>query len=236
MSLILNNKRVAGVGKPGQKGDAFTYEDFTAEQLEGLKGEPGEPGAKGDPGKDAEFPAGSAGQFLGYDTDGTTVVPKNVPVPDVGGQISQHNAASNAHSDIRQAIAGKENSGVAATAVNTHNSDGSAHNDIRQLIANKKGATVYEATIGTSWTENAELGIKTQTVAISGVTADMTAKVDHGRAVTENSDGYALFVDEENQFLDYITNGFAETVAGGIKFTIFGDAPTIAIPIIVEVV
>ena len=28
----------------GEKGDAFTYEDFTAEQLEGLRGPKGEPG------------------------------------------------------------------------------------------------------------------------------------------------------------------------------------------------
>ena len=40
------------VGK-GEKGDAFTYEDFTEEQLASLKGEKGDkgdPGAKGDPG------------------------------------------------------------------------------------------------------------------------------------------------------------------------------------------
>lgn len=31
-------------GPPGEKGDAFTYEDFTAEQLEGLQGPPGPSG------------------------------------------------------------------------------------------------------------------------------------------------------------------------------------------------
>lgn len=35
-------------GKDGDKGDAFTFNDFTAEQLASLKGAPGEPGAKGD--------------------------------------------------------------------------------------------------------------------------------------------------------------------------------------------
>lgn len=34
---------------PGPKGDPFTYEDFTPEQLEALKGKPGDPGPKGDP-------------------------------------------------------------------------------------------------------------------------------------------------------------------------------------------
>ena len=37
-------------GERGPKGDAFTYEDFTQEQLNALKGPQGEPGAKGDKG------------------------------------------------------------------------------------------------------------------------------------------------------------------------------------------
>lgn len=95
----------------------------------------------------------------------------------------------------------------------------------------------FEATIGTSWTENEDTGVKTQTVAIAGITAENTAKVDHSSAsVDGTTEGYAAFVEEENQYLTYITNGFAETVAGGIKFTIFGDAPTVSIPIVVEVV
>ena len=39
-------------GEPGEKGDAFTYADFTEEQLASLKGADGNPGAKGDPGDD----------------------------------------------------------------------------------------------------------------------------------------------------------------------------------------
>ena len=39
------------VGEKGEKGDPFTYEDFTEEQLASLKGEKGD---KGDPGKDAD--------------------------------------------------------------------------------------------------------------------------------------------------------------------------------------
>lgn len=37
-------------GAKGDKGDAFTYDDFTAEQLASLKGEKGDKGDKGDPG------------------------------------------------------------------------------------------------------------------------------------------------------------------------------------------
>lgn len=130
-----------------------------------------------------------------------------LPTPDVSGQIANHNA------------------------------DPESHPDIRELIKNAGGASVYEATIGTSWTENEDTGVKTQTVSISGVTASNTAKVDHSSASADGtSDGYAKFVKEENQYLTYITNGYAETVAGGIKFTIFGDPNTVNIPIVVEVV
>ena len=93
----------------------------------------------------------------------------------------------------------------------------------------------YTVTIGTTWTENSNTGVKTQTVAISGVKATNTATVDHVYTGAGTSDDYAAFVEAENQYLTYITNGYAETVAGGIKFTIFGDANTVSIPIVVEV-
>ena len=108
--------------------------------------------------------------------------------------------------------------------------------DEAKAAAQNAGSTIYTATIGTSWTENEDTGVKSQTVAISGINASHTAKLDHSSAsINGTSDGYAQFVEEENQYLTCITNGYAETVAGGIKFYIFGDAPTIAIPIVVEV-
>lgn len=93
----------------------------------------------------------------------------------------------------------------------------------------------YTATIGTTWAEDSNTGVKTQTVAISGIKSTHTAKVDHVYTGNGTSDDYAAFVEAENQYLNCITNGFAETVAGGIKFTIFGDANTVAIPIVAEV-
>ena len=93
----------------------------------------------------------------------------------------------------------------------------------------------YTATIGTTWVEDENTGVKTQTVTISGVKASQTAKVDHAYTGSGTSDDYAAFVEAENQYLTYITNGYAETVAGGIKFTIFGDANTVSIPIVAEV-
>lgn len=93
----------------------------------------------------------------------------------------------------------------------------------------------YTATIGTTWAEDSNTGVKTQTVAISGVKASQTAKVDHAYTGAGTSDDYAAFVEAENQYLTYITNGYAETYDGGIKFTIFGDANTVEIPIVAEV-
>lgn len=96
-------------------------------------------------------------------------------------------------------------------------------------------AQSYTATIGTSWTEDTATGAKYQTVSISGVTADMTAKVDTINTHDRTSDGYALYVEEQNQFLEFITNGDAETVDGGVKFYIYGEANAVEIPIVVEV-
>ena len=93
----------------------------------------------------------------------------------------------------------------------------------------------YTAAIGTSWTENKDTGVKTQNVAISGVLASHTATIDHVYTGSGTSEDYAAFVEAENQYLTYITNGYAETYTGGVKITIFGDAPTVEIPIIVEV-
>ena len=102
-------------------------------------------------------------------------------------------------------------------------------------LANKSAVSVYTATIGTTWTENEDTGVKSQSVAIAGVLAKHTAQVDHAYTGDGTSDGYAAFVEAENQYLNYITNGYAETYDGGITFYIFGDAPTVEIPIVVEV-
>lgn len=93
----------------------------------------------------------------------------------------------------------------------------------------------YTATIGTTWVKDENTGVKTQTVAIAGVKATNTATVDHVYTGAGTSDDYAAFVEAENQYLNCITNGFAETYNGGIKFTIFGDANTVPIPIVAEV-
>lgn len=239
------------------------------------------------------------------------------------GYVTAHNQSADAHSDIREALNGKEASGTAAAAVIAHNKDSAAHADIRNALAGKEAAgaaetvqsnltahagnttvhvtsaertawngkaagkhasqhgedgadpltpddigaiastakgtaggvasldtggkvpssqlpeissvKTYTATIGTTWTEDSNTGVKTQSVAIPGVLASQTATVDHVYTGSGTSDDYAAFVEAENQYLTYITNGYAETYDGGIKFTIFGDANTVAIPIVAEV-
>lgn len=107
--------------------------------------------------------------------------------------------------------------------------------------ASGASSKTYTATIGTTWEDELDLmgrptGAKTQTVLIDGINGDYTAFVDHNPLIQIGR--YNSFVEEENQFLTCITNGFAYTITnangtGGIQFTIFGDANTVSIPIIV---
>lgn len=123
----------------GPKGDAFKYEDFTPEQLAALVGEPGNDidsiqrtkgnGAPGTTdtytvtltdgtthefyvynGKDGEGagdmtsgvydPQGKKQDLFKYVDDAV----KNIPTPDVSGQIGAHNTATDAHNDLRLLI------------------------------------------------------------------------------------------------------------------------------------
>lgn len=52
-------------GLPGDKGDPFTYEDFTPEQLEALRGPAGRDGTDGEPGKDGYTPVKGVDYFDG---------------------------------------------------------------------------------------------------------------------------------------------------------------------------
>lgn len=106
---------------------------------------------------------------------------------------------------------------------------------ITALFSTIPAPKTYTATIGTTWIEDESAGVKTQNVAIAGVTAQNTATVDHAYTGTGTAEDYDAFVVAENQFLDCITNGYAETYNGGIKFIIFGEANVVEIPIVVEV-
>ena len=95
---------------------------------------------------------------------------------------------------------------------------------------------VRTAVIGISWVEDEDTGVKSQFVAIEGVDTNNTASVDHVYIGDKSSESFATFVEEENQFLTLITNGYAATVNGDITFHIFGETNTVTIPILVEVV
>ena len=120
----------------------------------------------------------------------------------------------------------------AANGVATLGADGKVPTGQLPEISSVK---TFVATLTTTWTENENTGVKSQNVSIPGVLAKHTAKVDHAYTGDGTSDGYAAFVEAENQYLTYITNGYAETYDGGITFYIFGDANTVSIPIVVEV-
>ena len=95
---------------------------------------------------------------------------------------------------------------------------------------------VFFGVIGTNWTEDAATGVKYQLVEIDGVLASHEGAVlDVVMAHERTSDGYAAYVEENNQFLDYITNGDAETVDGGVMFYIYGEPNTVEINFGLEV-
>ena len=98
------------------------------------------------------------------------------------------------------------------------------------------GAKKFYGTIGTTWTEDADTGVKIQEVSIPGVLETMDlGNLDVIMTHERTSEGYTAFVEENNQFLNLITNGDAETYGtnetnGGVRFYIYGDAPTVEIP------
>ena len=157
---------------------------------------------------------GAQGQVVGFDAEGNPVA---------------QDKPSYTANDV-SAVPAEEKG--APEGVATLGADGKVPTEQLPAISSAKTLT---ATIGTTWTENGETGVKAQSVPIAGVLAKHTAKVDHAYTGDGTSDGYAAFVEAENQYLTYITNGYAETYDGGITFYIFGDAPTVSIPIVVEV-
>ena len=157
---------------------------------------------------------GTKGQVVGFDAEGNPVA---------------QDKPSYTANDVGAIPASEKGT---AGGVATLGDDGKvSESQLPEISASK----TFTATIGTTWTENEDTGVKSQSVPITGVLAKHTAKVDHAYTGDGTSDGYAAFVEAENQYLTYITNGYAETYDGGITFYIFGDAPTVSIPIVVEV-
>lgn len=96
---------------------------------------------------------------------------------------------------------------------------------------------IFTGVLGTTWTEDDATGVKYQDVTIEGIKATHNGNVDHDdTSINGTSEGYATFVEEENQWLTYITNGRpAQTFDGYVRFEIFGDPNTVEIPFRAEV-
>lgn len=79
-------------GEKGDKGDAFTYDDFTPEQLAALKGEPGNDGAPGPAGADgAPGAKGEDGHTPVKGVDYWTEADKTAMVADVIAALPVYN-------------------------------------------------------------------------------------------------------------------------------------------------
>ena len=245
-------------GVQGPKGDTGAQGPQGEQGIQGIQGvqgaigpegPQGPAGVKGTDGKSAYQTAVEAG-YSGTETAFNTAlkdVPGHIGNSDIhvtaaqkttwdskaaGKHASQHgaNGSDPITPDAIGAIASTEKG--TADGVASLGTDGKVPASQLPEISSVK---TYTATIGTTWVEDSNTGVKTQTVAIAGVKATNTATVDHVYTGAGTSDDYAAFVEAENQYLTYITNGYAETYDGGIKFTIFGDANTVAIPIVAEV-
>lgn len=84
------------------------------------------------------------GKFMRVGADGN-LVPDNVPIPDVSGQIKEHNENTDSHQDIRTELKKKANSGttlsdygITDAVPDSHLTDSKAHEDIRKETAKLK--------------------------------------------------------------------------------------------------
>ena len=236
-------------GAQGPQGEQGIQGVQGAQGAIGPEGPRGPAGVKGTDGKSAYQTAVEAG-YSGTETAFNTAlkeVPGHIGDGDIhvtaeqktawndkaeGKHASQH--GTNGSDPITPSAIGAIASTAKGTAGGVASLDADGKVPASQLPEISSVKT-YTATIGTTWVEDENTGVKTQTVAIAGVKASHTAKVDHVYTGSGTSDDYAAFVEAENQYLNCITNGYAETYNGGIKFTIFGDANTVAIPIVAEV-
>lgn len=94
------------------------------------------------------------------------------------GYVTAHNQSADAHSDIREALAGKEASGTAAAAVAAHNTDATAHADIREAVSKAGKPFIIEGTMGDETSDGFY-----QITGVSKSRAETKAAVQAGRIV-----------------------------------------------------
>lgn len=224
-------------GAQGPQGEQGIQGIQGAQGAIGPEGPQGPAGVKGTDGKSAYQTAVEAG-YSGTETafnEALKEVPGHIANSDIHVTATQKTAWDGKAAGIHASQHGKNGADPitpAAIGAASLGADGKVPASQLPEISSVK---TYTATIGTTWVEDENTGVKTQSVAIAGVTAQSTAMVDHVYTGSGTFDDYAAFVEAENQYLNCITNGYAETYNGGIKFTIFGDANTVEIPIVAEV-
>lgn len=100
------------------------------------------------------------------------------------GYVADHNQSADAHSDIRNALNGKEASGTAAAAVTAHNKDSAAHADIREAVSKAGKPFIIEGTLAEDGT----------TISVDKTHAEVKAAVQAGEPVMLRivGDGYAI--------------------------------------------
>ncbi len=123
------------------------------------------------------------------------------------GYVTTHNQSADAHSDIREALAGKESAGAATSAVATHNTDKTAHADIREAVSKA----------GKQFIINGTLGDDGETVTVDKTRAEVKAAVQDGASVTFRVNDNDIIDDLPLVMYDLTDN--ADTYSFGISYS-----------------
>ena len=190
-----------------------SYKEIPA--LVGPKGDKGDTGAQG--------PAGADGQD-GQDGAQGPAGPNEVST---STDSSITGLLKGAGGKVAQAVAGTdyEAAGTAASAVDTHNTADDAHSG---LFAAKAEVATYNATLTTTYAEDSN-GYQAQTVSIAGLLATDEPTIDCVLSGTDKDADTAIL--EAFSLINRATTG-----AGTLTVQCIGDAPTVAIPLILQVV
>ena len=151
-------------GDPGEKGDAFTYADFTAAQLAALKGEKGDKGDTGPQGPkgDGVEVSGSKGQYLGFISN-DTLGAVNLPSASTGSKGITYLVDSYTRTDTDKAVTPR------------------AVNNVYKLVADKADKSVSKTATLTAagWSDGV------QTLSVSAVTASNNGSLRIAQSATD---------------------------------------------------
>lgn len=160
--------------------------------------------------------SGKQGQYVGFNKDGKPVA-SNFDLENMGAQ---------------KAISGEESQYVGFDKDGKPVAKDFPNGGDGITPGSGSGMKIFTGVLGTNWTEDEKTGVKVQDVHIEGILKDHNGNIDHDDpSIDGTSEGYALYVEEENQWLTHITNGrMPRTYDGFVRFEIFGDPNTVEIP------